>query len=160
MQRVLCWSSMRSSGAKGMGAEGDCATGIVLELDARLTCGRAGRSCCGGVPRDPPLEPLPCPRRIMKKLKLVGTPFKVHRHTAFVSGMFTSQLETAKFEGGWLMRSTAVHFLSPCPFPLSPPSQSSTYQSLYKRCPPLASSPPSPSLRCQHPHSQRHPRHH
>jgi ribosome biogenesis protein BMS1 len=35
----------------------------------------------------------------MKKLKLVGTPFKVHRHTAFVSGMFTSQLEAAKFEG-------------------------------------------------------------
>ncbi|KIY94899.1 putative Ribosome biogeneis protein BMS1 like protein [Monoraphidium neglectum] len=37
--------------------------------------------------------------RVVKKLKLVGTPFKVHRHTAFVGGMFTSQVEASKFEG-------------------------------------------------------------
>ncbi len=37
--------------------------------------------------------------RIMKKLKLKGTPFKVHRHTAFIGGMFNSQLEVSKFEG-------------------------------------------------------------
>ena len=49
------------------------ATGVILQLDATLT--------------------------IMKKLKLVGTPFKIHRHTAFVNGMFNSQLEAAKFEG-------------------------------------------------------------
>ena len=36
--------------------------------------------------------------RIAKKLKLVGAPFRVHKHTAFVGGMFTSQLEVAKFE--------------------------------------------------------------
>ena len=49
------------------------ATGVVLQLDASL--------------------------RVVKKLKLVGTPFKIHRHTAFVNGMFNSQLETSKFEG-------------------------------------------------------------
>ncbi|KAK9800776.1 hypothetical protein WJX73_000661 [Symbiochloris irregularis] len=37
--------------------------------------------------------------RVVKKLKLTGAPFRVHKHTAFVGGMFASQLEVAKFEG-------------------------------------------------------------
>lgn len=37
--------------------------------------------------------------RVVKKLKLVGTPFNIAKHTAFVSGMFNSQLEASKFEG-------------------------------------------------------------
>lgn len=37
--------------------------------------------------------------QIMKKLKLVGTPFKIFKKSAFVKGMFTSNLEVAKFEG-------------------------------------------------------------
>jgi hypothetical protein len=49
------------------------ATGVVLQLDASL--------------------------RVVKKLKLVGTPYKIHRHTAFINGMFNSLLEASKFEG-------------------------------------------------------------
>lgn len=35
----------------------------------------------------------------MKKLKLIGEPFKVLRNTAFIKGMFTSNIEVAKFQG-------------------------------------------------------------
>ena len=49
------------------------ATGVVLESDASL--------------------------RIMKKLKLVGYPYRVFKNTAFLKGMFTSAVEVARFEG-------------------------------------------------------------
>ena len=49
------------------------ATGVVLELDQSF--------------------------RIVKKLKLTGTPLQVYRNTAFIKDMFTSALEVAKFEG-------------------------------------------------------------
>mmetsp|Transcript_24553 Transcript_24553/g.36613 ORF Transcript_24553/g.36613 Transcript_24553/m.36613 type:complete len:1220 (-) Transcript_24553:1727-5386(-) len=49
------------------------ATGVALELDASFD--------------------------IVKKLKLVGTPSKIYRNTAFISGMFNSDLEVSRFEG-------------------------------------------------------------
>ena len=49
------------------------ATGIVLELDASFP--------------------------VVKKLKLVGTPSKIFKNTAFITGMFNSALEVSRFEG-------------------------------------------------------------
>lgn len=49
------------------------ATGVVLELDANIA--------------------------VMKKLKLVGYPYKIFKNTAFLKGMFTSNVEVARFEG-------------------------------------------------------------
>ena len=37
--------------------------------------------------------------KVVKKLKLTGTPTKIMKNTAFISGMFNSPLEVAKFEG-------------------------------------------------------------
>lgn len=49
------------------------ATGVALELDASFD--------------------------IVKKLKLVGNPFRIYRNTAFITGMFNSDLEVSRFEG-------------------------------------------------------------
>ncbi|KAF8158573.1 GTP binding protein [Crassisporium funariophilum] len=37
--------------------------------------------------------------KIVKKIKLTGTPYKIFKNTAFVKDMFSSALEVAKFEG-------------------------------------------------------------
>lgn len=38
-------------------------------------------------------------QKIVKKLKLTGTPSKIYKNTAFIKDMFNSALEVAKFEG-------------------------------------------------------------
>ncbi|KAE9556697.1 hypothetical protein FO519_000103 [Halicephalobus sp. NKZ332] len=37
--------------------------------------------------------------QVVKKLKLVGTPYEIYKNTAFIKGMFNSALEVARFEG-------------------------------------------------------------
>ena len=37
--------------------------------------------------------------QVVKKLKLTGEPFKIFKKTAFIKGMFTTNLEVSKFEG-------------------------------------------------------------
>jgi len=48
-----------------------CVTGVIVELNTNFN--------------------------VMKKLKLIGEPFKIHRNTAFIKGMFNSNVEVAKF---------------------------------------------------------------
>lgn len=58
------------------------ATGVALETDASF--------------------------KIVKKLKLVGTPVKIYRNTAFVSSMFNSDLEVGRFEGASIRTVSGV----------------------------------------------------
>ena len=50
-----------------------CTTGVVIEMNSQF--------------------------KVMKKLKLIGEPYKVMKNTAFIKGMFTSAVEVAKFTG-------------------------------------------------------------
>ena len=50
-----------------------CTTGVIVEMNSSF--------------------------KVMKKLKLIGEPYKIMKNTAFVKGMFSSPLEVAKFQG-------------------------------------------------------------
>ena len=59
-----------------------CATGVIVEMNSQF--------------------------KVMKKLKLIGEPEKVHRNTAFIRGMFNSNMEAAKFTGASLKTVSGI----------------------------------------------------
>ena len=44
----------------------------------------------------------------MKKIKLVGHPCKIYKKTALIKGMFTSDLEIARFEGAQVQTTSKI----------------------------------------------------
>lgn len=46
--------------------------------------------------------------KIMKKLKLIGHPCKIYKKTALIKGMFTSDLEIARFEGAQVQTASKI----------------------------------------------------
>eukprot|EP00352_Strombidinopsis_acuminata_P000859 CAMPEP_0176340890 /NCGR_PEP_ID=MMETSP0126-20121128/1923_1 /TAXON_ID=141414 ORGANISM="Strombidinopsis acuminatum, Strain SPMC142" /NCGR_SAMPLE_ID=MMETSP0126 /ASSEMBLY_ACC=CAM_ASM_000229 /LENGTH=218 /DNA_ID=CAMNT_0017685345 /DNA_START=690 /DNA_END=1346 /DNA_ORIENTATION=+ len=59
-----------------------CVTGVVVEMNTNF--------------------------KVMKKLKLIGEPHKIHKNTAFVKGMFNSDLEVSKFTGASLKTVSGI----------------------------------------------------
>lgn len=70
---VMCFRSIYPGGSKVSSSFRVSGTGTVVELNKTS--------------------------EVVKKLKLVGTPFKIFKNTAYIQDMFNSPLEVAKFEG-------------------------------------------------------------
>jgi len=45
---------------------------------------------------------------IMKKIKLIGEPFKIMKNTAFVKGMFNSAMEVASYTGAQIRTVSGI----------------------------------------------------
>ncbi|KAG5520199.1 hypothetical protein PMAC_001276 [Pneumocystis sp. 'macacae'] len=71
-------------------------TGFVAVQSVSADCIKSGifRIAANGVVLDNDQT-----TQIVKKLKLIGVPYKIFKNTAFIKDMFNSSLEVAKFEG-------------------------------------------------------------
>ncbi|EGR32753.1 hypothetical protein IMG5_071660 [Ichthyophthirius multifiliis] len=45
---------------------------------------------------------------VLKKLKLIGEPFKIYKNSAFIKGMFNSNIEVSKFEGAQIKTPSGI----------------------------------------------------
>lgn len=54
------------------------------------------------------IEEIDSTTEIVKKLKLVGYPYKIFRNTAFIKDMFSSSLEVARFEGAQIKTVSGI----------------------------------------------------